>query len=177
MYVGIRYGAAYVFKRLTVHRGMFHSIPAMLIAGLVTFLRLPPPADSAAPPVGGAVMIGFLSHLLLDELCSVDFRGLKPKLNQFAGKCLKFSVQVHARRHGDASLLLVALEMKRGPAPPTRQRFADGTNMPSVPVTGQFPPPVEMTYSVLNGRTSPCSPDPLLCRRGPCGRSTFHCQH
>jgi hypothetical protein len=34
-------------------------------------------------------MIGFLSHLVLDELCSVDFRGLTPKLNQFAGSAVK----------------------------------------------------------------------------------------
>src|SRR4029077_2569920 len=37
-YVLIRYGLAPVFKRFTVHRGIYHSIPAMLIAGLVIFL-------------------------------------------------------------------------------------------------------------------------------------------
>ena len=35
------------------------------------------------------VMLGFLSHLVLDELCAVDFRGLAPKLNQFAGSAVK----------------------------------------------------------------------------------------
>src|SRR5208283_2593907 len=38
LYFLIRHGAAAVFKRMTVHRGMFHSIPAMLIAGLAVFL-------------------------------------------------------------------------------------------------------------------------------------------
>src|SRR5438046_3370389 len=33
IYVFIRYGFASVFKRYTVHRVMFHSIPGMLIAG------------------------------------------------------------------------------------------------------------------------------------------------
>src|SRR5690349_18521274 len=37
-YVIIRYGLSYFFKHLTVHRGMFHSVPAMLIAGLSVFL-------------------------------------------------------------------------------------------------------------------------------------------
>src|SRR5436305_6599753 len=32
-YVLIRYGAANVFKQFTVHRGLFHSVPAMLVAG------------------------------------------------------------------------------------------------------------------------------------------------
>jgi len=90
-FVVIRYGAAWLFKRLTVHRGMFHSIPAMLLAGLATFLMYK--TDSIRPRLFLAVgiTIGFFSHLLLDEICAVDFRGLKPKLNQFAGSALKFA--------------------------------------------------------------------------------------
>src|SRR5262245_41019679 len=38
LYLIIRYGVAAFFKRITVHRGMFHSIPAMLIAGLFVYL-------------------------------------------------------------------------------------------------------------------------------------------
>ena len=34
----IRYGVANVFRKLTVHRGMYHSIPAMLVAGLCVYL-------------------------------------------------------------------------------------------------------------------------------------------
>src|SRR5437867_9917600 len=34
IYLFIRYGLAEFFKRVTVHRGMFHSIPALLITGL-----------------------------------------------------------------------------------------------------------------------------------------------
>ena len=39
---------------------------------------------------GGGTMIGFLSHLVLDELFAVDLMGVVPKLNQFAGSALKF---------------------------------------------------------------------------------------
>jgi membrane-bound metal-dependent hydrolase YbcI (DUF457 family) len=90
LFVGIRYGVSYLFKKLTVHRGMFHSIPAMLIAGIVTFLLYK--TDSIRPRLflSAGVTIGFFSHLLLDEVCAVDFRGLTPKLNQFAGSALKF---------------------------------------------------------------------------------------
>src|SRR5438132_1108943 len=38
----------------------------------------------------GGVMIGFLSHLVLDELYSVDFMGARIKLNKFAGSAVKF---------------------------------------------------------------------------------------
>jgi hypothetical protein len=90
LYLGIRHGASYVFKRMTVHRGMFHSVPAMFIAGLLTFLAYHHPDLGPRALLAIAVMVGFLSHLLLDELCAVDFRGLKPSLNQFAGSALKF---------------------------------------------------------------------------------------
>jgi hypothetical protein len=38
LYFAVRFGVAEVFKRFTVHRGMWHSIPAMFTAGLIAFL-------------------------------------------------------------------------------------------------------------------------------------------
>jgi hypothetical protein len=91
VYVLVRYGGAALFKRVTVHRGMFHSIPAMLIAGLLIYL-----GDHRANPrvrlfLAGGVMIGFLSHLVLDEIYSVDLLGRKMvRLNKYAGTAVKF---------------------------------------------------------------------------------------
>jgi len=34
--------------------------------------------------MAGGTMLGFLSHLVLDELFAVDLMGLTPKLNKFA---------------------------------------------------------------------------------------------
>jgi len=90
MFLSIRYGLSYLFKRLTVHRGMFHSIPAMLIAGLATFLIYHHPDTRPRFMLAIGVMIGFFSHLLLDELYSVDLSGVKPKLNKYSGSTLKF---------------------------------------------------------------------------------------
>jgi hypothetical protein len=90
VYVLIRYGLSAIFKRWTVHRGMFHSIPAMLIAGLLVYLFFPSRDDNLRLYLGGGVMLGFLSHLVLDELCSVDFMGARIRLNKFAGSALKF---------------------------------------------------------------------------------------
>ena len=88
-YVVIRYGLVHLFKHLTVHRGMFHSVPAMLIAGLSVFLL----DNGSAPMVRlfltGGAMVGFLSHLVLDELCSVDFMGMH--LKKSAGSALKLA--------------------------------------------------------------------------------------
>ena len=94
-YLFVRYGVSALFKRITVHRGMYHSIPAMLIAGLAVFLMHCPDhligGDELRKRLyfAGGTMIGFLSHLVLDEIYAVDLRGLIPKLNQFAGSALK----------------------------------------------------------------------------------------
>jgi hypothetical protein len=89
-YIIIRYGLSRVFKRFTVHRGMFHSLPAMLLAGLVVYLGYHSPNRDIRLLFAGGVMIGFMSHLLLDELYSVDIRGVKIKLNKYAGTAVKF---------------------------------------------------------------------------------------
>jgi len=90
VYLLIRYGLSTYFKRLTVHRGMFHSVPAMLIAGLVVFLAYHS-AEWLRLYLAGGVMIGFLSHLVLDEICAVDFSGARLRLNRFAGSALKLA--------------------------------------------------------------------------------------
>jgi LexA-binding, inner membrane-associated putative hydrolase len=90
LYLFIRYGLSNVFRRLTVHRGMYHSIPAMLIAGLSVYLLEANPSRGLRVYLAGGVMLGFLSHLVLDEIFSVDFMGLKIRLNKYAGSALKF---------------------------------------------------------------------------------------
>ena len=87
-YVFIRYFVANVFRRMTVHRGMYHSIPAMFVAGLCVYLAYPVAGIRILLAAG--VMLGFLSHLILDEVYSVDWRGLRPKLKSSAGSALKF---------------------------------------------------------------------------------------
>lgn len=90
VYLFIRFALSKLFKRWTVHRGMFHSIPTMLITGLIVYLLHHSPDPTLRMYIPGGVMIGFLSHLVLDELCSVDFMGAKITLNKFAGSALKF---------------------------------------------------------------------------------------
>ena len=90
VYLLVRYGVRALFERLTVHRGMFHSIPALLIAGLAVFLLDHGPNLLARLVLAGGVMLGFLSHLLLDELWAIDLMGFRVRLNRYAGSALKF---------------------------------------------------------------------------------------
>ena len=89
-YLFMRYIVSGLFCKMTVHRGMFHSIPAMLIAGLAVYLAYPGTDLFLKLYLAGAVMAGYLSHLVLDEFYSIDFNGLRLKFNQFAGTALKF---------------------------------------------------------------------------------------
>jgi hypothetical protein len=90
LYLLIRFGLSWVFKHLTVHRGMFHSIPAMLIAGEVVFLAHDCPEPYGRLTLAGGIMLGFLSHLVLDEIYAVDMNGVRPRFNKAAGSALKF---------------------------------------------------------------------------------------
>lgn len=90
LYLLIRYGASWVLNKVSVHRGMFHSIPAMLVSGLVVYLEYHSPDQRIRMLLAGGLMLGFLSHLVLDEIYSVDFNGVRLKLKSSAGSALKF---------------------------------------------------------------------------------------
>lgn len=89
MYLFVRFGFSFLFRQLTVHRGMCHSIPAAFIAGLGTYLAFYGMQHQGALAMAGGVLLGFFSHLLLDEIYAVQFSGVTVKLNQFAGSALK----------------------------------------------------------------------------------------
>lgn len=90
-YFVVRYGVSRVFNYLTVHRGMFHSVPAMIISGMLIYLTYPSTDYHLKLYFAGGMMLGFLSHLVLDEIYAIDFNGLRIKTNQFAGTALKFT--------------------------------------------------------------------------------------
>lgn len=89
-YIFIKYVVSNVFRKLTVHRGMYHSVPAMLIAGLVVYLAYHSPDRNVRFLIASGVMLGFASHLVLDEIYSVDLRGMRIKLKSSAGSAVKF---------------------------------------------------------------------------------------
>ena len=90
IYLVVRYLGAGLVGKLTVHRGMFHSIPAMCIVAELVFLGYRSDDALTRWLMAGAVAIGFLSHLILDEVFSVQFTGIRFKLAKSAGSALKF---------------------------------------------------------------------------------------
>lgn len=89
MYVFIRFVVGGIFRRYTKHRGMWHSIPAALIAGLATFLVCLSPELSVRVFKAWAVVIGFVSHLILDEVYAVDWQGKRIRIKRSFGTALK----------------------------------------------------------------------------------------
>jgi hypothetical protein len=79
VYLLIRFGLGKIVGRLTVHRGMFHSLPALAIVGELTFLICDHENLWMRVFLAVAVMTGFASHLVLDEIWSVDLRRLRLK--------------------------------------------------------------------------------------------------
>ena len=88
-YVAIRYGVSRIFKHLSVHRGMYHSLPGMVVAGLIVYLGYHSPNIQVRVLFALGTMLGFLSHLVLDEIYSVNFHGVRIKLKSSAGSAVK----------------------------------------------------------------------------------------
>lgn len=89
IYLTVRFGLGGLLKRYTVHRGMFHSLPAAIIFGEVAFLLCHCQDLSMRYYKAGAVMLGFMSHLLLDELWSIQFQRGRFRLKKSFGTALK----------------------------------------------------------------------------------------
>lgn len=90
IYVFIRFVVVEIFKRYTVHRGMWHSLPACAIAGLAAYLVCSCEDSRLRMFKAGGVMLGFLSHLVLDEFYSLEFKRGRFRIKRSFGTALKF---------------------------------------------------------------------------------------
>ena len=88
----IRFPMSWLFKKCTTHRGIFHSIPAIGIFGTLLYLLTDHDIHNkdtqAAIAISGSV--GYFTHLLLDELWSVDFNGAAVRFKRSSGTALAF---------------------------------------------------------------------------------------
>jgi hypothetical protein len=90
MYLFVRFGITNIIRKYTVHRGMFHSIPAGLVfAGLAFIVSGVAPLEIRCYKAGG-VMAGFMSHLVLDEIYAVEWKGGRWRFKKSFGTALKF---------------------------------------------------------------------------------------
>jgi len=88
-YLFLQYVLSYVFAKYTKHRGLFHSIPMMVLFGELTFLMFSDSINQATLVYAGACAGGYLSHLILDEIYSVDIMGCSIKRSFGTALCFK----------------------------------------------------------------------------------------
>ena len=109
-YVFMRFVVGRAFKRYAKHRGMWHSLPAAMIAGLTTFLVVLSPELEIRLYKSWAVVIGFVSHLILDEIYSVDLSGNNIRINKSFGTPMKWiipSLWANISTYGKLAILVV----------------------------------------------------------------------
>lgn len=86
------------FKKFTRHRGMAHSVPAAILAGLITFSLADTLGfqDWSAFLLGLGLAFGYLVHLILDEVwAGLNFHGHLFVPNKAFGSALKFISHDH----------------------------------------------------------------------------------
>jgi len=96
--VGVRYGLHTLFHRIAVHRGIWHSLLALVFVSLITVLAFKyvlNQADGIAWLGGAFLGIGFFTHLLLDEIYSVDV--MDTRLKASFGTAIKLADFHHWR--------------------------------------------------------------------------------
>lgn len=78
----IAFPLRWAFAKMTVHRGIWHSLLMALVVALsatVIAAELLALSSHIAWLAGGFVLLGYLTHLALDELASVDVLGRRVK--------------------------------------------------------------------------------------------------
>jgi hypothetical protein len=104
VFVAIRFGAYHIFHRTAVHRGIFHSLLAGLFFMALTAVIIA--YSLGRDPVvawmaGLFVFFGYVIHLVLDEIYSVDVTGAR--LKRSFGSAFKLF-----DRHSKSASLLMA---------------------------------------------------------------------
>jgi hypothetical protein len=105
-WLAVRFPLFWLFARHTVHRGVWHSLLMALVVALTTaiagelFFGL---SDRLSWLVGGFTLLGYVTHLVLDEAASVDL--FDKRVKRSFGTALK----PLSLRAWPASLVLLAL--------------------------------------------------------------------
>jgi hypothetical protein len=127
--VFVRYGLHYVFHKFSVHRGIWHSILAGAFCSVMTaiifyyLLRRP---EGVAWLAAGFMMVGYLTHLTLDEIYSVDVMDVRVKSS--FGTALK----LFDRRYPWSSLAMAAATACVIMVSPPTKMFVDGISSRSL---------------------------------------------
>lgn len=121
--LGVRYGLHWVFHQFSYHRGIWHSIIAGVFFWFLTaviFHRMMGFHEGVSWLAGGFVFVGYMTHLVLDELYSVDVMGRR--LKSSFGTALKL---YDGRKLGE-SAFVAGLAILAFVATPPSAPFVDG---------------------------------------------------
>ncbi len=119
----VRYGAEAAFHRFSYHRGIWHSVVAALFFWFLTaivFHFVLGRHEGVAWLAGGFMFIGYLSHLILDEIYAVNLIG--QRLKRSFGSALKFIDDKSMSDSAAVGVLAVILFLLAPPSKP----FVDG---------------------------------------------------
>ncbi|HXF53738.1 MAG TPA: metal-dependent hydrolase [Hyphomicrobiaceae bacterium] len=125
--LAVRYGLQLIFLRFSAHRGIWHSVVAGLFFWFLTaiiFHRGFGYHEGVAWLAGGFLFIGYITHLVLDELYSVDVFDTRIKAS--FGSALKLYDGKHL---GDSAVVALACVLAFALSPPARP-FIDGITSP-----------------------------------------------
>lgn len=119
----VRYAAEALFHRFSYHRGIWHSIVAGLFWWFLTaivFYYILGTHEGVAWLAGGFMFIGYLTHLLLDEIYSVNL--LDQRLKRSFGSAMKL---FDARKPGESATIATLAVILFLLAPPSKP-FVEG---------------------------------------------------
>ena len=119
----VRYGLHAIFHRLAYHRGIWHSVIAAVfssIATAVVYYHVLGRHEGVAWLAAAFMMVGFLTHLVLDEIYSVDVMDTRIKTS--FGTALKFI----DRRHLGASMAMALATVAVLIVSPPTKTFVEG---------------------------------------------------
>ena len=156
--VFVRYGLHYVFHKFSVHRGIWHSLLAGAFCSVTTaivfyyLLRRP---EGVAWLAAGFMMIGYLTHLILDEIYSVDVMDVRIKSS------FGTAVKLFDSRYPWASLAMTAATAAAIMAAPPTKMFVDGISSRSMWSGLEHRLlPSETWFGVVAAHHSAAAPDP-----------------
>jgi hypothetical protein len=122
VFLSIRFGAFYIFHRMAKHRGVFHSLLAGVFFMIFTAVVLAHGLGREAVVAwmaGLFVLLGYLIHLMLDEIYSVDFAGAHIK-RSFGSALKLFDYKALS-----VSAIMLSLAVLMMPIAPPVQEFAN----------------------------------------------------
>ena len=121
--VAVRYGLHTLFHRVSVHRGIWHSILAAVFSAVATaivFNRVLGKPEGVAWLAGAFMFAGFITHLTLDEIYSVDV--MDTRIKSSFGTALK----LFDRRHIAASFAMASATALAIMVSPSTTTFVEG---------------------------------------------------